>query len=76
MGMAVMCERAGLSSHRFESSGEGLLTMPAGVVMFSATRKSSRFMGSEVEMFCSDDFRNWAIPLGAFPPDLGSKETS
>lgn len=65
-----MCERIGLSSPRFESSGEGLLAAPAGVAMFSAMRKSSRFMGSEAAMFCSDDFRNWAIPLGAFPPDL------
>lgn len=71
-----MCERVGLSSPRFASSGEGLLAMPAGVAMFSAMRKSSRFMGSEVETLCSDDFRNWAIPLGAFPPGLVRKETS
>lgn len=43
--------------------------------MFSATRKSSRFMGSEVEMVCSDDLRNWAMPLGAFPPDLCEEKT-
>lgn len=71
-----MCERIGLSSPRFASSGEGLLAAPAGVAMFSATRKSSRFMGSEVEIFCSDDFRSWAIPLGAFPPDLARELTS
>lgn len=75
MGMAVICGRVGLSSPRFESWGEGLPAAPAGVVMLSATRKSSRFMGSEVEIVCSDDFRNWAMPLGAFPPDLCKKMT-
>lgn len=35
--------------------------------MLSDTMKSSRFMGSEVEMLCSDEFRScWAMPLGAF----------
>lgn len=71
-----MCERVGLSSPRFESSGEGLLAVPAGVAMLSATRKSSRFMGSEVGICCSDDFRNWAMPLGALPPDLWEGITS
>lgn len=32
--------------------------------MFSATMKSSMLMGSEVEMACSEFFRNWAMPLG------------
>jgi hypothetical protein len=76
MGMAVRCVRNGLiPSPLLESCGERVAAAPAGVVMLSLTRKSSRFMGSEAESVCSDDFRSWAMPLGAFPPDLCEQVT-
>lgn len=64
MGIALACDRICLSSPCFESSGEGLAVRPAGGSTFSATMKSSMFMGSVVGIFCSEFFRNWAIPLG------------
>lgn len=47
------------------ASGEGVAMNPAGVATFSATMKSSRFMGSDCERYCSEVLRNCAIPLGA-----------
>lgn len=44
--------------------------------MFSATMKSSIFMGSDVDILCSEFFRNWAMPLGVFcdgAPTLNGK---
>ncbi len=46
------------------SSGEGD-DMSAGVEMMSEKMISSRFMASGLSFFWSDDFRNWAMPLGA-----------
>lgn len=51
-------------------SGDGLASMPAGGARLSATMKSSRLMGSDVETFSSDDFRSWAMPLGALFAEL------
>lgn len=73
MGIAFICRRIGLSSTCLLRSGEGLPAIPVGVAMLSATMNSSKFMGSEVERFNSDDFRSWAIPLGAFAPELCRK---
>lgn len=56
--MALIWERSGLFLLCVARSGEGLLVMLVGGARLSATMKSSRFMGSDVETLCSDDFRS------------------
>lgn len=64
MGMAdekEECTWCWLLSSSLCGRGEGFVT---GVARLSEKIKSSRFMGSEWFTFCSDDLRNWAMPLG------------
>lgn len=51
-----------MSSGLSGACGEGKLM---GVAALSEKMKSSRFMASDWDMLFSDDFRNWAMPLGA-----------
>lgn len=67
-----MRDRNDLSSACLATSGEGLAVSPAGGAMLSAMMKSSRFIDSDVEMFCSDDLRSCAMPLGAFCVEVPS----
>jgi len=65
MGMAeVMTVWFEISPACLRASRDGVWARPAGVVALSVTMKSSRFINSACDMFCSDVFRSCAMPLG------------
>lgn len=61
--MAAAIELPDLSSLILSACGDAKLT---GEAELSEKMKSSRFMASGWAILFSEDFRNWAMPLGEF----------